>query len=73
MLTHNSLTLTYDGDGNPVSETFGDTTTKYVDDHNPTGLPQVLDELVNGSVTRTTPMVESESAKTNSFNNWVLK
>jgi len=24
-----------------------------VDDHNPTGLPQVLDEIVSGSVTRT--------------------
>jgi len=43
-----------DGDGNRVSETVGSTTTKYlVDDNNPTGLPQVLDEIVNGSVTRT--------------------
>ena len=48
------LFLTYDGDGNRVSETVGGTTTKFlVDDHNPTGLPQVLDEVVNGSVTRT--------------------
>jgi RHS repeat-associated protein len=46
--------LVYDGDGNRVSETVGGTTTKFlVDDHNPTGLPQVLDELVSGSVTRT--------------------
>jgi RHS repeat-associated protein len=46
--------IVYDGDGNRVSETIGGTTTKFlVDDQNPTGLPQVMDELVNGSVTRT--------------------
>jgi len=46
--------MVYDGDGNRVSETVGSTTTKYlVDDKNPTGLPQVLDEILNGSVTRT--------------------
>jgi RHS repeat-associated protein len=44
----------YDGDGNRVSETIGGTTTKFlVDSLNPTGYPQVLDETVNGSVTRT--------------------
>src|SRR5438034_6947266 len=44
----------YDGDGNRVSETVGGSTTKFlVDDHNPTGLPQVLDEIVSGAVTRT--------------------
>jgi RHS repeat-associated protein len=54
MLTHGAVTLAYDGDGNRVKETVGGTMTKYlVDDKNPTGLPQVLDELVNGSVTRT--------------------
>lgn len=48
------MIVAYDGDGNRVSETIGGTTTKFlVDDHNPTGLPQVLDELVSGSVTRT--------------------
>jgi hypothetical protein len=48
------MTIVYDGDGNRVSETVGGTTTKYlVDDHNPTGYSQVMDELVNGSVTRT--------------------
>jgi RHS repeat-associated protein len=48
------LLLAYDGDGNRVAETVGGTTTKFlVDDNNPTGLPQALDELVNGSVTRT--------------------
>jgi RHS repeat-associated protein len=54
MLTHGSATLVYDGDGNRVSETVGNTTTKYlVDTLNPTGYAQVLDEIVNGSVTRT--------------------
>jgi hypothetical protein len=54
MTAHGAVNITYDGDGNRVSETVGGTTTKFlVDDHNPTGLPQVLDELVNGSVTRT--------------------
>jgi hypothetical protein len=46
--------IVYDGDGNRVSETVGSTTMKFlVDDKNPTALPQVLDEIVNGSVTRT--------------------
>ena len=46
--------MAYDGDGNRVSETVGSTATKYlVDTLNPTGYSQVLDELVNGAVTRT--------------------
>jgi RHS repeat-associated protein len=54
MLTHGSVLLTYDGDGNRVSEIVGGTTTKFLsDDRNPTGLTQVLDEIVSGSVTRT--------------------
>src|SRR5947208_14490272 len=54
LLTHGSVTVVYDGDGNRVSETAGGVTTKYlVDDLNPTGLPQVLDEKVIGSETRT--------------------
>ena len=54
MLTHGSLSLVYDGDGNRVSETVGGSTTKFlVDSLNPTKLPQVLDEIVSGSVTRT--------------------
>ena len=44
----------YDGDGNRVSETIGGTTTKcLIDSLNPTKLPQVMDETVNGAVTRT--------------------
>jgi hypothetical protein len=49
-----TATIVYDGDGNRVSETVGGTATKYlVDTLNPTAVPQVLDEIVNGSVTRT--------------------
>lgn len=54
MLKHGTVSLVYDGDGNRVSETVGSTTTKFlVDDKNPTGYSQVMDELVNGAVTRT--------------------
>jgi RHS repeat-associated protein len=54
MLTHGSVSMVYDGDGNRVSETAGGVTTKYlIDSLNPTGYSQVLDELVSGSVTRT--------------------
>jgi RHS repeat-associated protein len=54
MVTHGGVGLAYDGDGNRISETVGSTTTKYlVDDKNPTGYSQVIDEIVNGSVTRT--------------------
>jgi len=46
--------MAYDGDGNRVSETAGTSTTKYlIDDLNPTGYAEVLDELVGSSVTRT--------------------
>jgi RHS repeat-associated protein len=49
-----AVTLTYDGDGNRVAKTVGGVTTSYlVDDLNPTGLPQVMEELVNGAVQRT--------------------
>src|SRR5207245_5084052 len=54
LLKHGAVTIVYDGDGNRVKETAGGVTTNYlVDTLNPTGLPQVLDEIVNGSVTRT--------------------
>jgi RHS repeat-associated protein len=46
--------MIYDGDGNRVQETAGGTTTKYlVDDNNPTGETQVVEELVGGAVQRT--------------------
>jgi RHS repeat-associated protein len=47
-------TLLYDADGNRVSKSVSGVVTKYlVDDLNPTGYPQVVDELTNGGVTRT--------------------
>jgi RHS repeat-associated protein len=49
-----TATLLYDADGNRVSKSVSGVVTKYlVDDLNPTGYPQVVDELTNGSVTRT--------------------
>jgi len=54
LLMRGAVAIVYDGDGNRVSETVGGTTTKYlVDTLNPTGYSQVMDEIVNGSVTRT--------------------
>ena len=49
-----TATLLYDADGNRVSKSVSGVVTKYlVDDLNPTGYPQVFDELTNGAVTRT--------------------
>jgi RHS repeat-associated protein len=51
MLSHGTVSMVYDGDGNRVSETAAGVTTKYlVDTLNPTGYSQVLEELVSGSV-----------------------
>jgi RHS repeat-associated protein len=48
-----AVTIVYDGDGNRVAKTVGTTTTKYlVDDLNPTGYAQVVEELVSGAVQR---------------------
>jgi RHS repeat-associated protein len=48
-----AVTIVYDGDGNRVSKTVGSITTQYlVDDRNPTGFVQVVEEIVNGSVQR---------------------
>ena len=47
------VTLQYDGDGNRVAKTVGGVTTHYlVDDLNPTGYAQVVEEVVGGVVTR---------------------
>ena len=47
------FTLVYDGNGNRVAKTVGGVTTQYlVDDLNPTGYAQVVEEVVNGAVTR---------------------
>jgi RHS repeat-associated protein len=49
----NNVTITYDGDGNRVSKTVSGVTTRYlVDELNPTGLPQVVEELVGNAVQR---------------------
>ena len=54
MVQHGYVTIVYDGDGNRVAETVGGVTTNYlVDTVNPTGYAQVVDELQNGTVTRT--------------------
>jgi RHS repeat-associated protein len=49
-----AATMIYDGDGNRVAKTVGSTTTKYlVDDLNPTGYAQVVEEIGTGGVQRT--------------------
>ena len=48
-----AVTLLYDGDGNRVAKTVGGVTTRYlVDEFNPTGYSQVVEEIVNGAVER---------------------
>jgi RHS repeat-associated protein len=50
---YGNASIVYDGDGNRVSETVGGGTTKYVvDNNNPSGYPQVLEELTNGALKR---------------------
>jgi RHS repeat-associated protein len=52
--TAGTVTMVYDGDGNRVAKTVNGVTTRYlVDDRNPSGYPQVVEELVGGSVQRT--------------------
>ena len=49
-----AVQIVYDGDGNRAAKTVNGITTNYlVDDLNPTGYAQVIDELVGTSVTRT--------------------
>ena len=50
-----AASIVYDAFGNRVSKTVSGVTTSYLveDDVNPTGYPQVFDELTNGAVTRT--------------------
>ena len=48
-----AVTIVYDGDGNRVAKTAGGVTTRYlVDDLNPTGFAQVVEEIVGGQVKR---------------------
>lgn len=54
LVQHCGVTVVYDGDGNRVAKTVAGMTTQYlVDDRNPTGYAQVIDELQSGAVTRT--------------------
>jgi RHS repeat-associated protein len=49
-----AVTIVYDGDGNRVAKTAAGVTTQYlVDDLNPTGYAQAVEELTGGSVQRT--------------------
>ncbi len=48
-----NINMVYDGDGNRVSKTVNGVTTQYlIDSNNPTGLPQVVEELQNGEVVK---------------------
>jgi RHS repeat-associated protein len=50
----NTLSVVYDGDGNLVAKTASGAATRYlVDDLNPTGYEQVVEELVGGALQRT--------------------
>lgn len=49
-----AVTFLYDGDGNRVAKTVGGLTTRYlIDDRNPTGFAQVLEEKADGSTLKT--------------------
>ena len=49
----NAVKVVYDGDGELAAKTVGGVTTRYlVDDVNPTGYSQVVEEIVNGEVQR---------------------
>jgi RHS repeat-associated protein len=49
-----AVTMVYDGDGNRVKKIVSGVTTQYlIDDLNPTGYPQVVEELTSGAVSRT--------------------
>jgi RHS repeat-associated protein len=75
------ITMTYDAFGNRVAKTVNGVTTQYLveDDVNPTGLPQVLEEVQNGAAVRTytyglqrisqslSPIVTGSNAWTTSF------
>ena len=54
LIQHGGVSLLYDGDGNRVAESADGITTQYlVDDRNLTGYPQVMDEVLGGSVSKT--------------------
>jgi RHS repeat-associated protein len=52
-LNNGTVTMLYDGDGNRAAKTTSSGTTRYlIDDLNPTGYPQVVEELSGGVVQR---------------------
>jgi RHS repeat-associated protein len=52
-MNNGGVVIVYDGDGNRVAKTVGGVTTRYlVDDRNPTGYAQVLEEVAGGIVQR---------------------
>lgn len=53
-MNNGTVTIVYDGDGNRIAKAVGGVTTGYlVDDLNPTGYAQAVEELVGGLVKRT--------------------
>jgi RHS repeat-associated protein/uncharacterized repeat protein (TIGR01451 family) len=53
LVRHGAASIVYDGDGNRVMETVNGLTTQYlVDDLNPTGYPQVMNEVLGGRLSR---------------------
>lgn len=66
------ISIVHDGDGNRVSKTVGEETTKYlVDDNNPTGFSQVAEEIKNGVVTkRYTHGIQRICQQQNISGNW---
>jgi len=69
MIQKGAVVIVYDGDGNRVSETVGGVTTKYlVDTANSTGYAQVVDELQNGTVSRTYSFGLERISETQSIN-----
>jgi RHS repeat-associated protein len=65
-----TVTLVYDGDGNRVAKTVSGAITQYlVDDMNPTGYAQVVEELVGGAVTRQYTYGRQRISESQSINN----
>ncbi len=53
-MNNGAVTIQYDADGNRIAKTVNGVTTRYlVDDLNPTGYAQVVEEVTAGAVTRT--------------------
>ena len=73
--TGTSASIVYDGDGNRVAKTVNGVTTLYlVDDLNPTGYAQVVEELCGAAQwSASTPTACNASARTSpSSNAWTL-